>query len=334
MENKISVVVCTYNQEDTIARTLDSILMQQCHLPYEIIIGEDCSTDNTLSICQQYAAKHPDIIRLIANQPNKGVVDNYFDCLLAASGKYIADCAGDDFWTDTQKLEKEVTLMEQHPEVTMVLTRWNWYDEHTHRVNAGPPPPYGQSIVNGQDMLEDIITQTDMSVFHLCTSLYRTEVFKKAYWEDTSLFRCKDFSTEDIQVAFIMALNGCIAYLPDFTLNYSTGKPSASQLADEAKQFHFVRSILNVCRYLTEKHHLHSQRLDNYFSRRLFSLAMHAFRAHRKELYGEVVKLEQAWNIHRTLPTQLVMTLMRHEILWMAGLSARKLFVFSKRLLA
>ena len=72
---------------------------------------------------------------------------------------------------------------------------------------------------------------------------------------------------EDIQVAFIMALNGYIAYLPDFTLNYSTGKPSASQLADEAKQFHFVRSILNVCRYLTEKHHLHSQRLDNYFSR-------------------------------------------------------------------
>ena len=64
MENKISVVVCTYNQEDTIARTLDSILMQQCHLPYEIIIGEDCSTDNTLSICQQYAELQDYCLRL------------------------------------------------------------------------------------------------------------------------------------------------------------------------------------------------------------------------------------------------------------------------------
>ena len=110
MENKISVVVCTYNQEDTIARTLDSILMQQCHLPYEIIIGEDCSTDNTLSICQQYAEHHPGIIRVMANKPNKGVVRNYFDCLLAADGKYIADCAGDDFWTDPLKLETRDTL--------------------------------------------------------------------------------------------------------------------------------------------------------------------------------------------------------------------------------
>ena len=52
MENLISVVVCTYNQEATIARTLDSILMQQCHVPYEIILGEDCSTEGTLAICE------------------------------------------------------------------------------------------------------------------------------------------------------------------------------------------------------------------------------------------------------------------------------------------
>ena len=51
MENMISVIVCTFNQEDTISRTLDSVLCQKCHVPFEIIIGEDCSTDGTLAIC-------------------------------------------------------------------------------------------------------------------------------------------------------------------------------------------------------------------------------------------------------------------------------------------
>ena len=50
MEDKISVIVATYNQEDTIARTLDSILMQRCHLPIEIVVGEDCSTDSTRTV--------------------------------------------------------------------------------------------------------------------------------------------------------------------------------------------------------------------------------------------------------------------------------------------
>ena len=58
----ISVIVCTYNQEDTIGRTLDSILCQECHLPYEIVIGEDCSTDGTLAVCNAYQQAHPDKI--------------------------------------------------------------------------------------------------------------------------------------------------------------------------------------------------------------------------------------------------------------------------------
>ena len=65
MEDKISVIVTTYNQEDTIGRTLNSILAQKCHLPIEIIIGEDCSTDNTRSVCENYAQRYPHIIRLM-----------------------------------------------------------------------------------------------------------------------------------------------------------------------------------------------------------------------------------------------------------------------------
>ena len=112
MENIISVIVLTYNQEKTIGRTLDSILMQKCHLPIEIELRDDCSNDATDAVCKRYAEKYPSIIRYRQNKQNKGIIDNYFDTLLECRGRYIADCAGDDFWIDPLKLEKEVNILE------------------------------------------------------------------------------------------------------------------------------------------------------------------------------------------------------------------------------
>jgi glycosyltransferase involved in cell wall biosynthesis len=334
MEDKISVIVATYNQEDTIARTLDSVLMQQCHVPIEIILGEDCSTDGTLAVCQRYADEHPDVIRLIANKQNKGLVDNYFDCILAAQGKYIADCAGDDFWTDPLKLEKEVCVMEQHPNVTMVLTRWNWFNETTRQISPGPTPPFPDGIIKGSEMLEPIVTQTNMNVYHLCTSLYRRDIFLKAYEEYPYLFRNKELATEDTQVAFMMALHGDFAYLPDVTMNYSIGKESASNTTNDERQFHFIRKIMNLCYYLTQQYQIHSSNVDRFFSRRLFALSMHAFRSHRPELYQETLKCEKEWHVRRTMPIRLAYTVMRHEWLWQIMLKVRLLFVAMKRRLS
>ena len=135
LQELISVIVCTYNQQNTIGRTLDSILSQECHLPFEIIIGEDCSTDNTLAICKQYEQKHPNVIRVIANPSNKGFVRNYFDCLRACKGKYIADCAGDDFWIDNRKLEDESIILEKDPNIGIVHTDWLRYNEDTKKLS-------------------------------------------------------------------------------------------------------------------------------------------------------------------------------------------------------
>ena len=330
-ENLISVIVCSYNQEGTIARALDSVLMQQCHIPFEIIIGEDGSSDGTLTICQDYARRYPDTIRLMNNKQNKGVVNNYFDCLLAAKGELVADCAGDDFWVDPLKLEKEVTIMAKHPDVTMVLTRWNWYDEQTQQTIPGPPPPFTTDIVKGTDAIEAILTQTDMSVFHLCTSLYRASAFQKAYEEDNSIFRNKTFGTEDIQVAFVMARQGNIAYLPDVTMHYSTGKPSASQLVDDEKQFWFVHGITDLCHYLTEKYHIHSERINQSFTSRIFALAMHAFRSHNSLLFQETMRCEAAWNIRQTRKTKIAYAVMRHPWLWTFGLQVRRIYVTLKQ---
>ena len=330
-ESLISVVVCTYNQQDTIGRTLDSILMQQCHVPFEIVIGEDCSTDNTLAICQEYATKHPDIIRLFANRPNKGVVDNYFDCILAAQGQYIADCAGDDFWTDPLKLEKEVTVLEQHPEVTLVHTDWMMYNETTGAATPSAQKPFTAAFTHGSEMLEAIITQTQVPVIHLCTSLYRREVVVSALLEDEQMFRNPEFGCEDLQVSCVMALAGDIAYLPEPTLNYSLGQESVSFSEDHHKQFRFVRGATALSYYLAEKYRIHSPRVVAFFQQRLFALAMHALRAKDSKLYLEAQQCQQQWKVPETVKTRIAFAVMRHQWLWQAALVARKAFVSAKR---
>ena len=333
MENLISVVVCTYNQEDTIARTLDSILMQQCHVPFEIIIGEDCSTDQTLSVCETYAEKYPDKIRILANKENKGVVDNYFDCILASNGQYIADCAGDDFWIDPLKLEKEVTILEQQPDVTLVHTDWHSYCETTGISTPSPKKPFTAPVTQGRQMLEAIITQTRIPVIHLCTSLYRASVIRQALHDDTFMFRNKEFGCEDIQVAFTMAMQGNIAYLPDVTLNYSQGQETVSFSQNYHKQFTFARRVGDLSHYIATKYGFANENTERYFNARAFELGMYAFRAYDQQLYQEAKVHTEKWVRKPSASLQLLFFIMRHTSLWRLGLLARKVFVNVKQVL-
>jgi len=332
MSHLISVVVCTYNQEQTIGRALDSILMQQCHVPYEIIIGEDYSTDGTLEICKQYAAQHPDIIRVLSNKKNKGLINNYFDCILASNGQYIADCAGDDYWEDPLKLEKEVTILETNSQVTLVHTPWYYVNEKGQKTKS-TGHLFTDPITNGNVMLEDIIIQTSIPIIQLCTSLYRKDIVLEEMKKDEYMFRNKEFGCEDLQICFIMALHGKIAYLPDRTLNYSVGHESISYSVDYHKQFLFTKRVTSLSYYLAQKYHIHSARTDKYFKQRIFALYMHAFRAHSTSMYLEALQCEKEWHTQRTIKTSIASLIMKNQGLWNIALQVRKLFVTVKQVL-
>lgn len=334
MENLISVIVCTYNQEDTIARTLDSVLAQRCHVPFEIVIGEDCSTDGTLAVCQTYEKQHPDIIRIIANKHNKGIVDNYFNCIEACRGEYIADCAGDDFWIDPLKLEKEVCIMEQHPNVTLVHTDWVYYNETTKMTRSKADKKFTNPFTEGRLMLEHIITQTGTPIIHLCTALYRADVIRRSLALSPQL-RNKDFGCEDLQICFEMAKNGTIAYLPDITLNYSECDyhDTVSRSRQDERQFRFVKQVTDLGHYLACENHLSSSLLRHYFSYRLFALSMHAFRSHQAALRQEVLNCQKQWEAEMDMKTRIVLAITNHSLTWQWALAARHFFVILKQLI-
>lgn len=118
----VSVWMITYNHEKYISQALDGILMQKTNFNYEIVIGEDCSTDRTREICIEYQKKYPDKIKLLLNEKNIGVTPNFIQTLKACKGKYIALCEGDDYWTDSYKLQKQVDFLEANPEYSVVYT--------------------------------------------------------------------------------------------------------------------------------------------------------------------------------------------------------------------
>jgi glycosyltransferase involved in cell wall biosynthesis len=123
-----SVEVLTYNHAEYIAETLDSIISQEHPYPYEIIIGDDCSVDNTRNILLQYKKKYPDIITLILNKKNMGLIGNYFNVLSHTRGKYLMGCGGDDYWLPG-KVTLQIAFMEKHPEIGMCYGKLKEYDQ-------------------------------------------------------------------------------------------------------------------------------------------------------------------------------------------------------------
>ena len=131
--NLLTVWVITYNQERFISQCLDSILMQETNFPFQIVIGEDYSTDNTRRICENYANNYSNIT-LLPLEKNLGLVKNWERTLNACQGKYVAMCEGDDFWIDCKKLQKQFDFLEANPDffISFHKVEFNFEDDVFH----------------------------------------------------------------------------------------------------------------------------------------------------------------------------------------------------------
>ncbi|HEU0252482.1 MAG TPA: glycosyltransferase [Pyrinomonadaceae bacterium] len=122
---RVSILVTTYNQEHLITQAIDSILMQDVNFAYEIVIGEDASTDRTREIVIALGQQHPDKIRVLLRNEEVANRDraiglagkiNYLEALRACRGEYVAILDGDDYFTSPHKLQKQVDFLESHPD--------------------------------------------------------------------------------------------------------------------------------------------------------------------------------------------------------------------------
>lgn len=119
IQTKVSVCVMTYNQQKYIKKCIESLLEQDCEFEYEIIISDDCSTDNTAIIIKELQQQYPDKIRIYLQEKNIGVKDNYLFVHSKAKGDYIAHVDGDDYYFPN-KLRLQSQYLDEHDDCNIV----------------------------------------------------------------------------------------------------------------------------------------------------------------------------------------------------------------------
>lgn len=119
---KVSVCVVTYNQEKYIRQCLQSIVDQETDFDFEVIVGDDCSTDGTRTIIDYFESTYPQLVKVIPKNKNAGALENYLIVHRAATGDYVCHVDGDD-WTRPEKLKKQSRYLDENIECTLVAHR-------------------------------------------------------------------------------------------------------------------------------------------------------------------------------------------------------------------
>ena len=207
----VSVLVTPYNQKAYIRQTLDSILMQECNFDFEVVIGEDCSTDGTREICQEYALKYPKQIVLCLNEKNKGLIDNYFDVFLKARGVYMADCGGDDYWLTKSKLQEQVDILENHPNVSLVAGNWQFFHQKSGTFSKSTSwvhQDWFQPELFGKEAVAYYLNSNVFPRIVLASSCFRGDLARELYQQHPELFRGNDVVCEDLPLTLGLLMKG------------------------------------------------------------------------------------------------------------------------------
>ena len=170
---KVSVLMITYNHENLIAQAIESVLEQQVSFEYEIVIGEDCSTDNTRAIVQTYQEKYPDRIRALLPAQNLGMTRNFEATLNHCRGQYIALLEGDDYWTSPQKLQTQVNFLDAHPDCAICFHNASVVYEDGSQETRNFSPPDQKPISDLRDLFYENFMATPTVMFRnrLCDRL-------------------------------------------------------------------------------------------------------------------------------------------------------------------
>jgi glycosyltransferase involved in cell wall biosynthesis len=256
----VSVVIITYQHLRFIRRCVEGALSQRTTFPFEILIGEDESTDGTREICQQLAAEHPEQIRLflrsrkdvvcIDGQPRGGF--NFRVTMREARGELIAYVEGDDYWTDPEKLQRQVDYLRANPDCNGCFHESSLVDAEERELQANylrSQYKVGQEKFDERDCLVHL-----QSKYATCSLMFRRTAIRE--WPEWYLRRPSDFSLD-----LLLTHDGGKLGFIDRTMAAYRRHPGGVW-SGQPKVVHVIEMIIRLKILLAEPHFLDRYRAE------------------------------------------------------------------------
>ncbi len=201
---KLSVIFITYNHEKYVRKALDSVLNQETDFDFEVIIGEDCSTDKTGEIVREYASKYPDKIVFVPREKNsKRPTLNVYETTMRARGEYLAYLEGDDYYTDMKKLQKQVDFLDTHKEYIACTHTFTLIDDNDDEILDKETRKVADLYIwSGKFTFHDYKTSGKWPG-HYATVVSRN-IYKEGKFDYTILYRAHDFVDDGVILLFLL----------------------------------------------------------------------------------------------------------------------------------
>jgi glycosyltransferase involved in cell wall biosynthesis len=241
----VSIRCMVYNHEPYLRQCLDGFVMQQTSFPFEAIVHDDASTDGSAAIILEYAERYPDIIKPIIETENQyskedGTIRRILDAAMHPDSKYIALCEGDDYWTDPQKLQIQVSFLEQHPDYSLAAHDFKVYEDANDRFRTTHPI----------DFLNDDEEYKTLTIHDYKKGLFFTQTLSCVYRKD-ALLNSKFYSYEakfDMTLFYAILTQGkCVLF--NRVMGVYRTHPGSATSGGNSRKFHDTTDflMLKIC---------------------------------------------------------------------------------------
>lgn len=245
----VSVNMITYNHEPYIAQAIEGVINQKTNFPFELVIGEDCSTDNTRKIIYDYQMKYPDIINLVTSDSNVGGHQNSLRTTIACSGKYIAYCEGDDYWHNPNKLQIQADFLENNDNYGMVHSNANLFNTYSGELTESYLKL--SSDLDDANAYFEILTDT-RHVFTPTVCVRRNLLIE--ILQNNPECTSEQFLMGDLQLWLELSHVSKVKYFTESLATYNFLEESATQSKDPIKLLRFEKSFKDLIQLYLAKY--------------------------------------------------------------------------------
>lgn len=282
-EIMVSVICMCYNHEKYIKDALESFVNQKTSFKYEVFVHDDASTDKSAEIIREYEKKYPDIIKPIyqtKNQHSQGIKIVKAYILPKVSGKYIAFCEGDDYWTNENKLQKQVDFLENNPEFTVCVHNTEVEYMVSNKIEIRLP------IEDKEIKLLDILKED--SRYHTSSLLVR-----KDFYIDRPSWVYMIQGIGDLPSSVYYTVSGRVMCFGDVMSHYRYGVAGSWTERQEKSPKKQITDNKNIVKMLKTANKYYEYKYSKTFKKFILKYEFHVIKAYIKRIFPFLLHIKK-----------------------------------------